>query len=239
MTDNEEWSNRIIRRWDPAFQHRWVVYRETLEGMLTPETTWLDIGCGDGGIVGELKHRAGLAVGADVRPPSRVSDGMFVCCDLRSLPFRSGVADLVTLRFVVEHLASPADLQEVVRVLKPQGRLLVLTTNAISPFIVLPRLLPFGLKQGLLTSLYNLREEEVFPTYHRFNSEKVMRTCLGELELVSVRYLQDANYIRRWMFVPFFAWHLITLPRMLQKLRTNILALFVKRTLSAGAPLRT
>lgn len=241
MRSNAAWAEQRIAQWDPHFRHRWVVYEDTLRALLSEGTTWLDLGCGDAGLVARFGTRARRAAALDTLLPTQSVDVPFVCGDIRSLPFRSESADLITLRFVVEHLRTiPSDLHDVVRVLKPGGRLLVLTTNTLSPLIGLPRLLPHRCKQFLLRSLFGVRASDVFPTYHRFNSEGVMRRNAAGLTLERLQYVQDANYARRWVFLLFFGWHLLTRPRRLQKFRTNILAVFVKNAgMLAGAAPRT
>jgi SAM-dependent methyltransferase len=84
----------------------------------------LDIGGGDG------RYRALLAgPGGRVVELDRVADsGVEVLADAHALPVRSGIAGLVVLAEVLEHLAEPGiALQEGYRVLRPGG-LLAITT---------------------------------------------------------------------------------------------------------------
>ncbi|HEX3869004.1 MAG TPA: class I SAM-dependent methyltransferase, partial [Pirellulales bacterium] len=54
----------------------------------------------------------------------------FLAADLASLPFESGSFDCVTCGYVLEHLPDPRPgLAEIARVLRPGGRLLLLTTE--------------------------------------------------------------------------------------------------------------
>ena len=53
-------------------------------------------------------------------------------------------------------------------------QLIVLTTNIISPIIFIPRLLPKALNR-LILKIFKVSEEDVFPTYHRFNSPEVLK----------------------------------------------------------------
>ena len=87
----------------------------------------LDIGCGDGLLARALADRLGATevqgVDVHVRPhplvPVQEYDGL-------TLPFPAGRFDVVTLCDVLHHAAAPAVvLKEALRVLRPQGRLLV------------------------------------------------------------------------------------------------------------------
>lgn len=236
MTDNRTanriWSDRIIRKTDPTFRHRWDVYNETICSFLHPDAVWVDVGCGNNALVEQFGARAGYAVGTDIVEPEHPSSAPFLPMRPDRLPFESGVADLVTLRFVAEHLPNIAEsFAEIERVLKPGGHVVVLTTNTWSPFIFLPRILPFRLKNAILSHLYKVRDVDVMPTFHRLNSPTTMKTAVPMLELEKLEFLQDANYVRRWIFLIFYAWHLATRPEPFRKFRTNLLAVYRK---SAG-----
>ncbi|MBK8911373.1 MAG: class I SAM-dependent methyltransferase [Chlorobi bacterium] len=226
---NRQWSDRIIRRTDPTFRHRWEVWVNKLSAMLNKQTVWIDVGCGSNAMVEEYGHRAASAIGTDVVPPERPSSAPFLLMRPDTLPFPDASADLITLRFVAEHLPDvPRTFSEIARVLRPGGRVMVLTTNTHSPFIILPRLLPFRLKNAILSRLFRVRDVDVMPTFHRLNTPHAMRTVHPDLELLELEFLQDANYTRRWIFLLFYAWHLATRPRPFRRFRTNLLGVWGK-----------
>jgi SAM-dependent methyltransferase len=120
--------------WDDAPQDpepwRWAWRRELLLGELRPADRWLDLGCG----AGRFLTLAPDAIGVDVSPAAleraaRNAPG----ADLRlveadTLPLGHGEVDLVWCSEVIEHVAGALELlQEVRRVLKPGGRLLLTT----------------------------------------------------------------------------------------------------------------
>ena len=92
----------------------------------------LDVGTGSGAVAALLQDRGARVVacdvalgmlrpGADRRPPALVGD-------LAALPVRAGSLDLVTAGFVLNHLPDPRPaLAEVLRVLRPGGRLVATT----------------------------------------------------------------------------------------------------------------
>jgi len=227
---NRQWADRIIRRTDPGFRHRWEVWSDAIEAMLNKQSVWIDVGCGANGMVAQLGHRAGRAIGTDIVPPEHPTSTPFVLMQPNTLPFADSSADLITLRFVAEHLNDVAgSFKEIVRVLRPNGHVMVLTTNTTSPFIALPRLLPFRLKNALLRTLFRVREVDVLPTFHRLNTPGAMRVVHPALQLVRLDFLQDANYTRRSIFLLFYAWHLATRPTAFQRFRTNLLAIWRKQ----------
>ena len=94
----------------------------------------LDLGCGPGNSTTHLRAAAGAGVvGADYAFPmlrrARKRDGALplACADASHLPVRSGSLDAVTFHSVLYLLPDqPAALREVLRVLRPGGRAVLL-----------------------------------------------------------------------------------------------------------------
>ncbi len=91
----------------------------------------LDIGCGTGAMLDELKP-FGDVVGADFSPEAlqfcvtRGAPADLARADVRRLPFAGGTFDVVTAMDIIEHIDDDkAAAAEIFRVLKPGGRLLV------------------------------------------------------------------------------------------------------------------
>ena len=93
----------------------------------------IDLGCGTGYGTAELATAGWHVVGMDRVAPAaraRASSAGFVRGDLTKLPFASRSFDTVTSFQVIEHLADPrAYLDEIARVLAPDGMLLLSTPN--------------------------------------------------------------------------------------------------------------
>ena len=93
----------------------------------------IDLGCGTGYGTAELAAAGWRVVGMDRVAPaarSRGSSARFVRGDLERLPFAARSFDTVTSFQVIEHLADPrAYLEEIARVLAPDGVLLLSTPN--------------------------------------------------------------------------------------------------------------
>ncbi|MEL6822453.1 MAG: class I SAM-dependent methyltransferase [Calditrichota bacterium] len=230
MTQNERWSQSILSKLDPKFRHRWIVYTETLKSLISRKTVWVDCGAGKNGTVKALGNLAKKATGVDVIEGDKYDEN-YVQADIRNLPFEDNSVDLLTLRFVVEHFEkTDAYFKEINRVLKSGGKSVVLTTNVISPLIFLPKLLmPYPLRHWVLTRLFKVEDEDIFPTYHAFNTERALSEPILGLRLVDISYISDLNYTRKWVFLVLLSFHLITRLPGLSRFRTNILAVLEKQ----------
>jgi 2-polyprenyl-3-methyl-5-hydroxy-6-metoxy-1,4-benzoquinol methylase len=111
----------------------------------SPKLRILDVGCGTGVNAAVLSENGHQVVGIDLSPVAieqyctRGFEGHV--CDIESepLPFESGSFDLVYAAEVIEHCADTAAfLQELNRMLRPGGQLLLSTSNsAFWPYRIL------------------------------------------------------------------------------------------------------
>lgn len=220
---------RLFRRYNPDFRYRHEIYDDLLKQCLEESDVWLDIGCGRNEHIAKFGSKVETALGIDVEShPGRV-EAPFLEAGIRELPLPSDYADLVTLRMVVEHLEKiPEDLLEVERVLKPGGRLIILTTNTASPIVLIPRILPFRLKEWLIRKSFGVPSEDTFPTYHRFNTPAKFQEGVGRLKPVDIRYIEQFTFSRTMLALMFGAWYMATKPSMFKSLRSNLLGVFRK-----------
>lgn len=129
----------------PVFRRHTEVLAETV-----PPTgrRALEVGCGDGRLLGWLASRAALAVGLDpdpaqlVRAAANRGVGLLARGVGERLPFASGAFDLVVLFNSLHHVPvdrQGAALAETARVLRPGGDLLVAEPLAEGPWFELLR----------------------------------------------------------------------------------------------------
>jgi len=222
--DHSEWAIQILKKADPLFRHPWVTYNQKVRSLLAPQSVWIEGGCGDNGLIRAHGHLAKTAVGVDLIAPPE-SPGNFVMADLNNLPFLSRCADLITLCFVAEHLQDlKRPMLEIRRVLNKKGKVVILTTNSLSPQIFLPRLLlPYRLRQKILTRYWRTSREKVFPTSRRYRGPRRLAAAGKDLHLERLDFFSDINYQRRWIFIVQLLWHLLTRPKPLEKFRTTVL----------------
>lgn len=226
---NGLWAEKIIQSIDSGFRPRWEVFDNTLLRYLVPEAIWVDVGCGNNALVQTFGSMVRSALGIDVLEPE-TPDSLFLQGDIRSLPLPDNHADVISLRFVVEHLQNAEeDFADVLRVLKPGGVVVLVTTNLWNPFIFLPRLLlPSALKHKIIEKLFRVPADDIFRAYHVMNSPSHFRKGIDGFALADIQYVSDLNYTRKWLFGLFMGWHLLTMPTALHLLRTNIVAVYQK-----------
>lgn len=133
-------SLRNYLNYNPALEARYQVVIKTIRA--NPGGSLLDVGCGEGFLLGQLAQSIKEGIGIDSEPEAiRIGSNMLrerKHCSLRlnacyDLPFESERFDWVTSTDVIEHLEVPeGHLAEIARVLKPGGRL-VLTTPKWRP----------------------------------------------------------------------------------------------------------
>ena len=112
-----------------------------LEDRVTPPVRLLDAGCGTGGFLRWALDRglAASAAGIDLAPAAielareRVPEAELAVAPLSAVPFADESFGLVTVNDVLQHVPEDeleTSLRELVRVLRPEGTLLVRTNGA-------------------------------------------------------------------------------------------------------------
>jgi len=153
-------------------------FLEAIERLVRPGDRVLDAGCGSGRLFTyDLRGQASLILGVDLT--SDVGQNPNIDWPLRAsltaLPFASETFDLIICKHVLEHLEQPdSAFRELARVLRPQGRLLILTPNRFHYVSLLASLLPPSF-QRLVASGRGLTLGEVHPTAYRANTPRRLR----------------------------------------------------------------
>jgi len=230
MIFNEKFATKIIRRWDKSFKHRWIIFNETLRDLENSSHICLDIGCGEMSELSEdIEFKA--KIGTDILSPknTEIFDFPFLQSDLYSLPFKNQSIDVILLRFVVEHIKHPQhSFNEICRILKPGGRILILTTNINSPVIFLPKLIPYKLRKKIILKIFGVNDDDIFPTYHRINSQDTIKELNKAFRIQIWHYVQDMNWTSKPMFYLFLVWHLFSKWTNLKFLQSNFIVLLRK-----------
>jgi ubiquinone/menaquinone biosynthesis C-methylase UbiE len=102
-----------------------------------PRELILDVACGPGAFVLAIAPRVSFATGIDLtlemlrqacqfQAEKQIVNALFACADADHLPFPDASFDLVSCQHTFHHIAKPGPvLMEMMRVMKPEGRLLI------------------------------------------------------------------------------------------------------------------
>jgi SAM-dependent methyltransferase len=162
----------------PHHSDRWdaILLREKVLSHIRPGMRVLDFGAGAGHCqemnFRGLAHISGCDVEESVERNPYLDEGRR---STDTIPWPDNEFDLVISKDVVEHLDDPITIfEEIYRVLKPDGRLIIKTPNTLHYVTILSRLLPFSLHQTY-GRLRGDDVEDMFPTRYRCNSRKAIR----------------------------------------------------------------
>jgi SAM-dependent methyltransferase len=231
-----------VARFYPGYQSESDVFLDCVGRYVNEDAVVLDAGCGNGAFKYELRHRAKFLAGCDV------SDGLdrnsnvtaIAFSDLNELAFASESFDLIFSRYVFEHLDKPERVfAEFARVLKPGGKLVVLTPNKRHYVALLSRLTPHAFHEQI-GKLRGNSAHDLFPTRYVANSRVELRryareTGLGLLELIALE--ARPNYLM-WSLPSFVAGvayeRVVNRFEFLSGFRSSIIAVFEREPGSRG-----
>lgn len=119
-----------------------IVFDEMLEGVDLTGRTCLDVGCGLGWFSARARDRGARVTSLDIgvrllAHTRRRAGSRPVAADACALPFADASFDMVISSECIEHTVAPARaVQEMIRVLRPGGTLVVTTPNHVWHFAV-------------------------------------------------------------------------------------------------------
>jgi 2-polyprenyl-3-methyl-5-hydroxy-6-metoxy-1,4-benzoquinol methylase len=187
----------------------WQRYHNLIAERLAPGMAILDVGCGKASLspFPWQDYPDKYLVGIDPDPAASQNPYLDRLVQLRAprdyqqWPLEGQSFDLVTARYVVEHIASPSEfLGNVRRALKPGGEFLFLTPNLLHPAMVASRLLPHSTKERILRATRKgLDMGDVFPTWYRMNTSRALRAQAAQsgmrVKQLEVREHQPVGYL--------------------------------------------
>ena len=160
---------------NPTYQRHVAAYR--LCAALLPAGRTLDLGCGVGHSFGELAPRE--TIGVDLDPAALQGQAREThVADMRRLPFDGGSFRGVIAVHSIEHVPDPSRvLEEIVRVLEPGGRAVLVTPNRLT----------FG------------RPDEIVDPYHyvEFAAGELEDLCRPQFERATILGIYGSDRYRR------------------------------------------
>lgn len=167
----------------------------------------LDVACGLGGQLALLREEGWESWGLDASRPLAVhcrqrfeQNAPLVCATAESLPFRHDSFDRVVCQGSLDHFPQPrAFMQEIARVLKPDGRAVIGISNFDSLSCRLGRGL-YSLNERFGRAVYGGRNYWDIPNNHTFRGTYSVLVGLGApgLQLVECRGISLLWLFNRW-----------------------------------------
>jgi 2-polyprenyl-3-methyl-5-hydroxy-6-metoxy-1,4-benzoquinol methylase len=162
------------------------IYEATVDSLVTPETAWLDVGCGrdifpsNAAMARILADRCRILVGLD--PSENIEENQFIHERFQGTieSFQTERRfDLVTLRMVAEHISDPsATAAALSRLAKPGGLVVIYTVYKWSPVTMVSSTAPFWLHHVVKKVIWNTEEKDTFPTEYRMNTRRDLRRIM-------------------------------------------------------------
>ena len=214
-----------------------ALYRDLIRKYLSPGQRLLDAGCGR--YMKFCKELSGTAhvVGIDLESTLETNNQNApygVRGDLSLLPFPSSHFDMVISRSVVEHLEDPPQVfREFCRVLRPGGKLVIITPNKYDYVSLIAAATPYWVHRALVSRIFQVPEDDVFPTLYRANTLSSIRKALVSSGFVPREIATINHYPAYLTFSPILfrvgvLYERLTSFEALQSLRGSILAVVEK-----------
>jgi SAM-dependent methyltransferase len=148
---------------------------------------------------------------------------------------------MVISRSVVEHLKDPPQVfQEFARVLRPGGKVVIITPNKFDYVSLIASITPYSLHRLVVSRIFCVSEADVFPTLYRANTLRAIRKALRSAGLIEMELLSINHYPAYLMFSPMLfrlgiLYERITSLDFLRSLRGSLLCAFEKPENVAGS----
>lgn len=234
---DREKCERLYEKYYSGRKFHDALYRDLIQKYLTPGGRLLDAGCGR--YLKFSKEWAARAevVGIDLESTletSNVGSPYGVRGDLNHLPFASGYFDLIISRHVVEHLEEPPRVfREFHRVLKPGGKVILLTPNKWDYISVIAALTPYSWHRALVSRIFQVSEDDVYPTLYRANTlskikKELQSAGLNERELQAINHYPAYLMVSPVLFRLGVLYERLTSFNMFRSLRGALLCVFEK-----------
>jgi SAM-dependent methyltransferase len=242
-TRDREKCDRLFQKYYAGRKFHDSLYRDLIAKYLRRGELVLEAGCGR--YMTFCKEFSGMArvVGVDLESALETDNReapFGVRADLGRLPFPAACFDLVISRSVVEHLAEPAQVfHEFFRVLRPGGRVVMITPNKYDYVSLIAAASPYRLHRLLVSKIFEVPEHDVFPTFYRANTLSSIRDAMNSAGFAEKELGTINHYPAYLMFSPVLfrlgvLYERLTSLKPLEGLRGSILCAFEKPASAAA-----
>ena len=189
-------SGVLEKKWNNGFNAT-TIYRDRLRNIVKPGMNLLHAGCGwDKHNISSVYSDTCKVTGIDLDPV--VADRFhseFHLASLNDMPFEENSFDIVFSEYVFEHLSEPhGAFDEIRRVLKPGGRLLIVTPNLFSYKSIVARFTPYSFHLAMGRIRYGRgHEADMYPTHFLCNTDRSFRRFAAQHEFDVVAILLVTN----------------------------------------------
>jgi SAM-dependent methyltransferase len=207
-----------------------------------PDSVVVDAGCGYATFATPWHQFCRRLIGMDVSPRIRENSwvGHRVRGDLYQLPLLGNSVDLVIMRYVMEHLERPAEaLREAARVLRPGGKLVLLTPNRRHYVCLVARLIPHWFHCWIFAR-HGRFAQDVFPSRYRANTPHLLCEVARQagFGVTEMELLEGPPWYLGWFWPAFMLGiayeRLVNRFEALAGLKVSMLATFEKPTGAAS-----
>ncbi len=182
------------------------LYMDLIKKHLIPGQRVLDAGCGRYLKFSKELSSIATVVGIDLETTLETENRLSpfgVRGDVSRLPFPACHFDVVISRSVIEHLEDPPQVfREFARVLKPGGKVVVITPNKYDYVSLIASITPYSLHRFLVSKIFQVSEDDVFPTLYRANTITAIRKALNSAGLIEKELDTINHYPAYLMFSP-------------------------------------
>jgi len=243
---DREKCNRLLDKYYEGREFHDTLYTKLIRKHLRPRQHVLDAGCGRYLKFSKELSSTARVVGIDLETTLETdnrSRPFGVRGDLARLPFPAESFDMVISRSVIEHLADPGQVfREFYRVLRPGGKVVVITPNKYDYISLIAALTPYRLHRFLVSRIFRVPEDDVFPTLYRANTLSAIRKAFRAAGFTAKEVGAINHYPAYLMFSPVLfrlgvLYERLTGLEFLRGLRSSLLCAFEKPAI--GAPQMT